>query len=523
MPEKAKYVYKNWDSLKKDMDLIVHTINKLDPEDRSLVEHGAYVTRKGNSKNSYSIYISPYAAGRASLMHEYGHIKFQHLKYEELLIKQVEEKFKAAWPKIQKYIKWDSASFDIKDVTFRNFLHIVQNHAMDMEVNSKLFEMDERRRVDFESTKEMFNTLKHFAEKDKNNRTLKKLNDFLVKHKEDKNHMLVTLIWPERFGFPQKLFWHQYIDLILANPEKLLKDLAKELNEKKAFIEIMNPGKRVADAIDKNPLKGNEIMSSEDIQNLADSLDSQGDPAKMDGSGDGGEESRFQSTDKNTNINNASVRNQMAEKFKVEPLGPAVEKFIQKYTIDEYKEFKTDFLYNYNRGKTGGVLRSKTVENPEYYTGNCYVIVDTSGSIGSTQLNQIVAFFKKIKNRVGSKSKVIWFDTDLQRIDKLSAIKDAPRGGSNDMGKAIDFVNKWTTKEDICFIISDFYDYADRMIKAINKFRGRFYGIKWSSDEEAKMLKKAAKEEKNVWYYKEIFDICKACDDFILVDCKAEK
>ena len=90
------------------------------------------------------------------------------------------------------------------------------------------------------------------------------------------------------------------------------------------------------------------------------------------------------------------------------------------------------------------------------------------------------------------------------------------------MGKAIDFENKWATKEDICFIISDFYDSADRMINAINKFRGRFYGIKWSSDKESKRLKKTAKGEKNDWYYKEVFDICKACDDFILVDCKAE-
>ena len=526
MSEKKPYIYNHWDSLKKEMDNIVHTVNKIPKDDRGQMEHAAYVTRNGGAKNMYEVYITQFAAGKSSLIHEYGHIKFQHLRYEELLIKQVQEKFKAAWPKIEKYIDYDISSWDIKDTTWKNFLHICQNYAMDMEVNSKLFDTSERRRVDLEATKELYSILAYFAEKDRNNFLKKKLSDFIKKFKEDKNALLTKLVWPEDFGFPSKLFWHQYIDLMLQNPEKVLKKLAENLKQKRA-LEVASDGsrapERVADHIASNPLKGNGL-SAKDIQDIADSLDDIG--------GNDGElihpgktqESKYESTNMRTNNNAPSQRNQLAAKFEVEPLGPCVEKFIQKYTIDEYKEFKTDFLYNYNRGKTTGVMRSKTVENINYYTGNCYIIVDTSGSIGRVQLNQCVGFFKKIKNRIGPKSKVIWFDTDVQRIDKITAIKQAPSGGGNDMGKAIDFVNKWTSKEDICFIISDFYDDPEKMTAAIKKFRGRIYAIKWSSDFEAKEIREWVEKKEydgRGGWLNDIFDTCRACDDFILVDCKS--
>lgn len=518
---KEKYEYKHFQDLKKEMNKIVHTLSKISKDDQNLKEHGAYVTRKGNAKNMYEVFLSPFAAGKSSLIHEYGHIRFQHLKYEELLIKQVEEKFRAAWPKIEKYINYDINSFDAKDTTFKSFLHIVQNHAMDMEVNSKLFDLDEKWRVNWEATVERFDTLKYFAEKESNSYLKKYLSDFLKKRKTNKKELLVQLVWPDDYGFPVKLFWHQYIDLMLQNPEKLLEKLAKELEEKNQLLTAVGKSplrKKVADELDSNPLKNG--ISAADIQRVADSIDDLGDNEKMKPAV---REEDFQSPDRETDNNAASIRNTLAKKLHCVPLGKEVAKFIQKYTIDEYKEFKTDFLYNYNRGKAGNVLRSKTVENINFYTGNCYIIVDTSGSIGSIQLNQAVSLFKDIKNRVGPKSRVVWFDTDVQRVDKLIAVKDAPRGASNDMAKAIDFVNKWSSKDDICFIISDFYDDCKAMANSIKKFKGRFYGIKWSVKSEAeKILDRATgKINKHSWndeFCDELYSALKACDDYILVE-----
>ena len=101
--------------------------------------------------------------------------------------------------------------------------------------------------------------------------------------------------------------------------------------------------------------------------------------------------------------------------------------------------------------------------------------------------------------------------------------KKALAATDGDMAKAIDFVNKWSSKDDICFIISDFYDDCKAMANSIKKFKGRFYGIKWSVKSEAEKLLDRATGKINThsWndeFCDELYSALKACDDYILVE-----
>ena len=150
----------------------------------------------------------------------------------------------------------------------------------------------------------------------------------------------------------------------------------------------------------------------------------------------------------------------------------------------EYKETRTDYLYLSNRGKTDGVLRGKAVEHNAYVPGNVYIIVDTSSSVPVSQLSRLLDLFIGLRGMAGSDSKVIFWNTQLQKVCSLRhRIDEIPYGGGTDIAAAIAYAgSRYMKKGDKLFIISDYCDRLPRWLTEIKKLRGGTgccYGIRW--------------------------------------------
>lgn len=170
--------------------------------------------------------------------------------------------------------------------------------------------------------------------------------------------------------------------------------------------------------------------------------------------------------------------------FAIHKLGPEVGHFITDRAIDRIEDMRTDYLYLSNRGRTSNILRGKTIDHTDYSQGNVYVIVDTSGSVETRRLAQLLDLFYEIKNRVGRQSKVIFWDSDLQRIDSLcDGITEIPRGGYTEIAPGIKYTAcRFCSENDKLFIISDYCDFLDDWLTEIRKLRCSCYGICWTDN-----------------------------------------
>lgn len=92
-----KHVYHHAKELQESLDKIVHAeyVMQDQPDPNSPM---AFVTRNGQLNNSYKIYISRFVQGDATKLHEYGHVVFQHLRYEKILENQTADKVKKFGP-----------------------------------------------------------------------------------------------------------------------------------------------------------------------------------------------------------------------------------------------------------------------------------------------------------------------------------------------------------------------------------------------------------------------------------------
>ncbi len=170
--------------------------------------------------------------------------------------------------------------------------------------------------------------------------------------------------------------------------------------------------------------------------------------------------------------------------FTIHKLGPEVRTFITERAVEKNEDTRTDYLYLANRGKADGILRGKSIEHSDYTSGNIFVIVDTSGSVRRERLAQLLGLFSEIKNLVGLQSKVIFWDSDLQRIDSLcDGINEIPLGGGTDIASAISYTaGRFCSENDKLFIISDYFDNLDNWLTEIKKLRCSCYGICWTDN-----------------------------------------
>lgn len=440
--------YRHFSELKKKMRLVVCAHNKLAKDDLSN-DALAYVTRDGNA--CYKIYTSEFCGGHSFWMHEIGHILLGHLRFEDETNRQVFDRLMGTWQSFSKYI-----SFKPKDEnqTMLSLISLLKNYAMDMEVNSKVFDKDEEEFLLKDMNQAEFKRLAYISE----NRLAgwgdakRRLERYSYQEHNNKKAILVTPVLAENYNFPRGLSWRQYIDLIILTPDLVMPQICEKLSaEQGQFIEKAS---KIPSEVIRKAAENQDVI-------LAESLSS--------GSGDGiGVEKTCGKT----------------RSFAIHKLGPEVRTFITERAVGKIDDTRTDYLYLANRGKADGVLRGKSVEHSDYSAGNVFVIVDTSGSVSRERLAQLLELFSEIRGSVGEESKVIFWDSDLQRIDSLSqGINEIPVGGDTEIASAIQYTaSHFCGENDKLFIISDYYDYLDKWLSEVKKLRCSCYGICWTEN-----------------------------------------
>ena len=442
--------YKQFSELKKKMRLVVCTHNKLAKNDFS-TDALAYVKRDGKANACYKVYTSEFCSGHSFWMHEIGHILLGHLNFEDKTNSQVFNKLMGTWKSFSKYISFTPEN---ENQTMLSLINLLKNYAMDMEVNSKIFDKDEEAFLIEDMNQAMYKRLSYIVKNrlegwSEINRRLERFN---YQRRHNSKAILVTPIFAENYNFPRGLSWRQYIDLIILAPDMVMPQICEKLRtEQEEFIE--KTAKLPAEVIIK-AAKNQDMV-------LAEVLSAGKRKGKGKGSGKG-----FGKTCS----------------FAIHKLGPGVRSFITECALDKTEDSRTDYLYLANRGKSDGILRGKSVEHSDYTPGNIYVIVDTSGSVETERLAQLLSLFSEIKSSVGQQSKVIFWDTDLQRIDSLcDGINAIPLGRGTDLAPAISYTaGRFCSENDKLFIISDYYDCLDKWLTEVKKLRCSCYGICWT-------------------------------------------
>ena len=333
-----------------------------------------------------------------------------------------------------------------------SLINLLKNYAMDMEVNSKIFDKDEEAFLIEDMNQATYKRLSYIVKNrlegwSEINRRLERFNN---QKRHNSKAILVTPVFAENYSFTRGLSWRQYIDLIILAPDMVMPQICEKLRtEQEEFIE--KTGKLPAEVIIK-AAKNQDMVLAEVLSSTV------------------GKGSR-KSCGKTMN-------------FAIHRLGPEVRSFITERALDKTEDNRTDYLYLANRGKSDGILRGKSVEHSDYTQGNIYVIVDTSGSVEMERLTQLLGLFSEIKGSVGQQSKVIFWDTDLQRIDSLQdGINRIPLGRGTNLAPAISYTaGRFCSENDKIFIISDYYDYLDKWLTEVKKLRCPCYGICWTDN-----------------------------------------
>lgn len=440
--------YKHFSELKEKMRLVVCTHNKLLKNDSS-IEALAYVKRAGSANSCYKIYTSEFCRGQSFLMHEIGHILFGHLRFEDSTTGLVHDKLMGAWKSFSKYISFSSKT---EKQTMLSLIALLKNYAMDMEVNSKVFDKDEQDFLIEDMNKAEYKRLLYIAQNRLagHGEAFRRLGRYNYARLTNPKAAIVTPVFPETYGFPRGLSWNQYIDLIILAPDLVMPKICEKLRAEQGKL-IEKESKIPSEVIRK--VAGNQDMFMSEVCSGEDKSEDKRDFGKT-------------------------------KCFTIHKLGPEVGHFITDRAIDRIEDTRTDYLYLSNRGKTSNILRGKTIDHTDYSQGNVYVIVDTSGSVETRRLAQLLDLFSEIKNRVGRQSKVIFWDSDLQRIDSLcDGITEIPRGGYTEIAPGIKYTaSRFCSENDKLFIISDYCDFLDDWLTEIRKLRCSCYGICWTNN-----------------------------------------
>lgn len=458
-----KHTYKHLSEVKKKMHLVVYTINTL-PQTHLARNALALVTRRGKANASYKIYISKFCSGHSFAMHELGHIIYQHLRFEETVQSQVYERLKGAWNEFSKYVSFNSRT---EKHAMDSLVRLLLNYAMDMEVNSKVFDADERESLIEDMTRAEYRRLSFLVEHQVYGcaEARKRLARFEYARMQDKKAFLATPVFAENYGFPRGLSWLQYIDLIIMRPDTVMAQISEKFRREQGDLlekDKKIPCKIVVQAADTSDISAE--LTSEVLQSESEK--------------------------------DAFCRCGKTQNFTVHKLGSEVRNFIVGRAIDTFDDARTDYLYLANRGRTDNILRGKTLSHSDYMPGNIYVIVDTSGSVQEERLAQLLSLFSEIKEMVGSQSKVIFWDSDLQRIDSLCyGIEDIPLGSGTNIAPALAYTaSRYCRENDRVFIVSDYFDSLDDWLSEVKKIRSgigcSFCGICWTKKSDLDFLNK---------------------------------
>lgn len=412
----------------------------------------AYCTRVSGS-NIYRIVRNFFAKSPMYFMHEFGHMYFGHMKYNEIKEKEILEMLEKNEKIVEKHIITNDYA-SIKTKVFKKLAHELLNIAMDFQVNSTFFSESEEKQM----IKDMTQTYYWILSK----KNKYQAQAFYHNYSRDPEQYCVRPMLVTDYEYPRELSYREYISLMFSELDKFLHD----------YIVLVYKGRM-------GKMDGNGFVTTVPASMLDESFESEdgeeGEPNQEPGIG----------TDKETEGQGCGKNGHSGTIKTVKPAQLFVEakKFILENSIVHITGKSTDPLYNYNRGKSRDVMIEKKREHTNLIKGNVYCLVDVSGSVDKNSVNRITSTFKEIKNQVGSKSKVVYWDSNLCKMVPFKTLKgnECPSGNSTDMASGIDYIveNFSNKKEDKIFVISDFRDTLPAWKVSIGKFKGSVFGIQY--------------------------------------------
>ena len=499
--------------------------------------------------NAYKVFVNrkiPKKYHKQFKLHEFGHILFGHLQFDEQKESAFTKRVLQHWPQIEQHIELDpedvgKSKVDLADKYILPLRRIFENYAEDMEVNSKLFVTKEERKSMIENTGIAY--------------MLAQLNDPLVldaeldnieeylNNKKLKKQSFVKPIYPADYDFPDQLSYREYIDLIFANIDKfmnLLKDRADGMSsdsdgndkEQAGDSDGNNGGsgglgglsdedkKRLAKKAMRDGSFGSrqagKKLTSKDIEKLrmeanASDTDLEANEEEAKKTGHGGEINEEGNIDEDED-EGASGYGSGGEDGEggdwsgtpglgfghlkkvrpdVIPLGDGTElaKFIEKQAFSKkITNTRENIMYYYNRRKYGekDIISKQTYENL-YRPGNIYIVVDCSGSIAKKAIRTMLAVIRKVSKKCGPRSRVIWWDTGLCGDFSLKTNHPPIAGGGTDIAGGIQYVcSKYLKKSnDKIIIISDYCDTLNNWVDVLKKYpNNEAIGIGWTYGDE---------------------------------------
>lgn len=490
-------------------NIISHMPHKMLNFTKSTQDIPAYATRSKNFglSGTYNIYVNPqYDTSKDGLLlHEEGHIIFGHLQSNTFNDSTFKMKMKFAWSRIRKLIETDDnvklSEKEIQDIYINKVSKIIINYAMDYEVNSKLFTAEE-----FEAHQQRFENdyMKILLEDD--NISLESYQSSLNAKNADPTIKIAKGLWPEDVGFPLKLQFTQYIDLMIRDPENFFKKLkftdqpqlgGPESNDSNGS------GNNQGESSSNDSANGNEKSTTqssgkltlEDLDKLEKEVQDMDEEAmnkllqaaeaaeanseedgsstgegELNGASDGLSYSPFGTGIKRTQIIDAKN-------------SKALENELLKAVFNKVLlNTRQDPIYYYNRKKyNSNVMMSKSREEQLWRPGNIVLLVDCSGSIADQAIGAMIKCVRKIAKKCGAKSRIVWWDTALEGDYPLRNYKGPEDTGGTHIDRGIKYVRTHYLKQsnDKLVIISDYADQLTNWYEEARKIKNDIVGLCW--------------------------------------------
>lgn len=487
--------------------------------------------------NCYKVFVNnkiPERYHDTFKLHEYGHILFGHLKNDDLRTKQLTRKVLQFWPSIEPHIELDDedknkSKIDLVEKYIIPLQGVLQNYAMDMEVNSKLFPTEEERKEMREilSVASMMAQLNDDYVLDIQLEAIEKYLD------EEPDEPFAKPIFPEDYDFPDKASYQEYLDYMFLNIDKFMNFLKKDMDmqgqnmpgaggnssgssgsssksnskgkSKKSESDSEEGDESGLSDEDKERLKkqlqrdinGNrKRLTLDDIERLrkaankSDTDDKSNEKAASEkghgknvdelSSGDGADGDADWTGEDGLGFGHKKV-----ERPDVMPLGDGKQlaRFLEKEAFSKKIEnTRVDVMRLYNRRKYGekDIISTYRTENL-YRPGNLIIVVDCSGSIDRIAIQKMLSVIKQLSKKCGPRSRVIWWDTELCGDTPLRAKQKPTCGGGTDIAEGIKYAREKYLKSsnDKLIIISDYCDSLGKWLKYAKNIKNDITGIAW--------------------------------------------
>ena len=505
----------------------------------------AYATRSSNfgTTGIYNIYVNPdyEKSYDGLLLHEVGHIIFGHLQSNAFNEKTFEMKLKFAWSRIRKLITVGDdiklSEKEIQDIYINKVKQIMLNYAMDYEVNSKLFTPEE-----WKEQAQKFESDWMKIQYEDDNISEEDYEEAFNLKKNDPTKKLVSALWPEDVGFPLKLQFTQYVDLMLRDPEKFFEklllinpppmsggnggdqddNLQNQNGNSKGKIKSNSNGNskknknqqssqgNSSDQPDSEDEKSDEQsggngkgskgkesngsasgkMSLADIDRLAkeaEDMDEEAMKKVTEAAQEDGDDDFGSSNEDDTSYSPFGTGGKRSAIIDVKDTHALENELLKAVYNKTVMNTRQDPVYYYNRKKyNSNVMISRSREEQLWRPGNIVLLVDCSGSINDVAIGAMVKTIRHIAKKCGPKSRIIWWDTALEGDYPLNADKGPKGYGGTNIAKGIKYIRQHYLRQsnDKLVIISDYADSLTHWYDEVKKIKNDVVGLCWlySSD-----------------------------------------